>query len=93
MRVRAVISAVSADPAVLVVEYELLAQLTAHPLRCLASQLNVQRWRAMLRCHTPSPAHAPHWHVTGIDVGLQRRRAVLCRGALLYVLVPKALCA
>ena len=39
--------------------HELLAQLTAHPVRCLASQLNVQRWRAMLRFHTPSPAHAP----------------------------------
>jgi hypothetical protein len=46
----------------------------------------------MLRCHTPSPAHAPHWHVTGIDVGLQQRRAVLCGGALLCVLVPRLLC-
>jgi hypothetical protein len=25
-------------------------------LRCLASQLNVQRWRAMLRFRTPSPS-------------------------------------
>jgi TPR repeat protein len=78
-------------PAALVARHELLAQLTAHPLYCLASQLNVQRWRAMLRCHTPSPAHAPHWHVTGIYVGLQQRRAVLCGGALLRVLVPRLL--
>jgi TPR repeat protein len=46
----------------------------------------------MLRCHTPSPAHAPHWHVAGIHVGLQQRRAVLCGGALLRVLVPRLLC-
>jgi hypothetical protein len=46
----------------------------------------------MLRCQTPSPAHAPHWHVTGIDIGLQQRRAVLCGGALLRVLVPRLLC-
>ncbi len=62
-----------------------------HPLRCLASQLNVHRWRAMLRCHTPSPALAPHWHVTGIHVGQQQRRAVLCGGALLRVLVRRLL--
>jgi hypothetical protein len=58
----------------------------------MASQINFARWRAMLRCHTPLPAHAPHWHVTGIDVGLQQRRAVLCGGALLRVLVPRLLC-
>ena len=92
VRVRAVISAVSANPAALVAEYELVAHVTAHPLYCLASQINFARWRAMLRCHTPSPAHAPHWHVTGIHVGLQQRRAVLCGGALLRVLVPRLLC-
>jgi TPR repeat protein len=92
VRVRAVISAVSANPAALVAEYELVAHVTAHPLYCLASQMNFARWRAMLRCHTPSPAHAPHWHATGIDVGLQQRRAVLCGGALLCVLVPRLLC-
>jgi hypothetical protein len=46
----------------------------------------------MLRCHTPSPAPAPHWHATGIDVGLQQRRAVLCKGGLLCVLMPRLLC-
>jgi hypothetical protein len=91
VRVRAVISAVSANPAALVAEYKLVAHVTAHPLYCLASQLNFARWRTMLRCHTPSPAHAPHWHVTGIYVGLQQRRAVLCGGALLCVLVPRLL--
>ena len=92
VRVCAFISRVISHPAAAAAGHELLAQLTAHPVRCLASQLNVQRWRAMLRCHTPSPAHAPHWHVTGIDVGLQQRRAVLCGGALLCVLVPRLLC-
>jgi TPR repeat protein len=92
VRVRAVISAVSANPAALVAEYKLVAHVTAHPLYCLASQINFARWRAMLRCHTPLPAHAPHWHVTGIDVGLQQRRVVLCGGALLRVLVPRLLC-
>jgi hypothetical protein len=91
VRVCAVTSCFSLHPAALVARHELLDQLTAHPLYCLASQLNVQRWRAMLRCHTPSPAHAPHWYVTVIYVGLQQRRAVLCGGALLRVLVPRLL--
>jgi TPR repeat protein len=92
VRVCVFISRVLSHPAAAAAaEYELLAQLTAHPLYCLASQLNLTLWRAMLRCHTPSPAHAPHWHVTGIDVGLQQRRAVLCGGALLRVLVPRLL--
>jgi hypothetical protein len=92
VRVCAVISSVSANPAALVAEYKLVAHVTAHPLYCLASQINFERWRAMLRCHTPSPVRAPHWHVTGIYVGLQQRRAVLCGGALLRVLVPRLLC-
>jgi hypothetical protein len=46
----------------------------------------------MLRFRTPSPAHAPHWNATGIHVGLQQRRAVLCGAALLSVLVPRLLC-
>jgi TPR repeat protein len=71
--------------------HELLAQLTAHPVRCLASQLNVQRWRAMLHFRTPSTAHATHWHVTGIHVGQKQQRAVLCGGALLYMLVSRLL--
>jgi TPR repeat protein len=93
VRVCAFISRVLSHPAAAAAGHELLAQLTAHPLRCLASQLNVQRWRAMLRFRTPSPAHAPHWHTTGIDVGLQQRRAVQCGGALLSVLVSRLLCA
>jgi TPR repeat protein len=92
VRVCAVTSGFSAHPADLVASHELVAYVTAHPLYCLASQINFARWRAMLRCHTPSPAHAPHWHVTGIHVGLQQRRAVLCGGALLRVLVPRLLC-
>jgi hypothetical protein len=92
VRVCAFISRVLSHPAAAAAGHELLAQLTAHPVHCLASQLNLARWRAMLRCHTPSPAHAPHWHVTGIHVGLQQRWAVLCGGALLRVLVPRLLC-
>jgi hypothetical protein len=92
VRVCAFISRVLSHPAAAAAGHELLAQLTAHPVRCLASQLNLARWRAMLRCHTPSPAHAPHWHATGIHVGQKQRRAVLCGGALLRVLVPWLLC-
>jgi TPR repeat protein len=92
VRVCAFVSCVLLHPAASAAGHELLAQLTAHPVRCLASQLNVQRWRAMLRFHTPSPSHAPHWHAAGINVGLQQRRAVLCGGALLSVLVPRLLC-
>jgi hypothetical protein len=72
--------------------HELLAQLTAHPVHCLASQLNVQRWRPLLRFRTPSPAHAPHWHATGIHVEQKQRRAVLRGAALLSVLVSRLLC-
>ena len=43
VRVRAVISAVSANPGALVAEYELVAHVTAHPLYCLASQINFAR--------------------------------------------------
>jgi TPR repeat protein len=92
VRVCAVTSGFSAHPAALVSSHELVAHVTAHPLYCLASQLNFARWRSMLRCHTPSSAHAPHWHATGIDVGLKQRRAVLCGGALLCVLVRRLLC-
>jgi TPR repeat protein len=91
VRVCAVTSSFSTHPADLVASHELVVYVTAHPLHCLASQINFARWRAMLRCHTPSPVHAPHWHVTGIDVGLQQRRAVLCGGALLRMLVPRLL--
>jgi TPR repeat protein len=92
VRVCAVTSGFSTHPTALVASHELVAHVAAHPLYCLASQINFARWRAMLRCHTPSPAHAPHWHVTGIHVGLQQWRAVLCGGALLRVLVPRLLC-
>jgi TPR repeat protein len=86
-----VMSADPSNPAALVASHELASHVTAHPLYCLASQINFARWRAMPRCHTPSSAHAPHWHVTGIVVGLQQRQAVLCGGALLRVLVPRLL--
>jgi hypothetical protein len=92
VRVCAFISHVLPHPAAAAAGHELLAQLTAHPVLCLASQINLTRWRAMLRCHTPSPVHAPHWHVTDFVVGLQQRRSVLCGGALLSVLVPRLMC-
>jgi TPR repeat protein len=92
VRVCAFISRTLSHPAAAAAGHELLAQLTAHPVRCLASEINIQRWRAMLRFRTPSPAHAPHWHATGIHVGQKQRRAMLCGGALLYMLVPRLLC-
>jgi TPR repeat protein len=91
VRVCAFISRVMSHPAAAAAGHELLAQLTAHPVRCLASEINIQRWRAMLPFRTPLPAHAPHWHVTGIHVGQKQRRAMLCGGALLYMLVPRLL--
>jgi hypothetical protein len=91
-RLCAFISRALSHPAAAAAGHELIAQLTAHPVRCLASQINVQRWRAMLRFRTPSPAHEPHWHVTGIHVGQKQRRAMLCGAALLSVLVPRLLC-
>jgi hypothetical protein len=87
----AFITRVLSHPAAAAAGHELLALLTAHPVRCLAFQLNVQHWRTMLRCHTPSPAHVPEWNATGIHIGLQQRRAVLCGGLLLCELVPRLL--
>jgi hypothetical protein len=52
VRVCAFITRIMSHPASAAAGHELLAQLTAHPVRCLASQLNVQRWRAMLRFRT-----------------------------------------
>jgi TPR repeat protein len=92
VRVCVFISRALSHPGAAAAGHELLAQLTAHPVRCLASQLNVQRWRPLLRFCTPSPAHAPHWHATGIHVGQKQRRAVLRGAALLSVLVPRLLC-
>jgi hypothetical protein len=83
---------VISHPAAAAAGHELLARLTAHPVRCLASQLNFARWRVMLRCRTPSPVHPPHWHSIGIDVGLPQRQTVLCGGALLCVIVERLLC-
>ena len=91
VRVCAFISGVLSHPAVAAAGHALLAQLTAHPVHCLASRTNVERWRAMFRCRTASPSHAPHWHFAGIDVGLQQRCTVLCRAALLCVLAPRLL--
>jgi TPR repeat protein len=91
VRVCAFISRVLSHPAAAAAGHALLAQLTAHPVHCLASRTNVERWRAMFRCRTASPAHAPHWHFAGIDVGLQQRRSVLCRAALLCVLARRLL--
>jgi TPR repeat protein len=91
VRVCAFVSRVLSHPAAAAAGHALLAQLTAHPVHCLASRTNVERWRAMFRCRTASPAHAPHWHFAGIDVGLQQRRSVLCRAALLCVLARRLL--
>jgi TPR repeat protein len=88
----AFVSRVRLHPSAASAGHELLAQLTALPVRGLASQLNVRRWRAMLRFCIPSPAPALHWHAIGIDIGLQQRRDVLRGGALLSVLVPRLLC-
>ena len=70
--------------------HEFLAELTAHPVFCLASRSSVQRWEVMFHCR-PSPALAQQWHVIGIDMALQQRRALLCRGALCTLLMPRLL--
>jgi TPR repeat protein len=64
-----------------------VAELTAHPLYCLASQSSVQRWKVLFRCRAPSQAHAQQWHVYDIDVGLKQRSTLLARAALCELLV------
>jgi TPR repeat protein len=64
-----------------------VAELTAHPLYCLASRSSVQRWDVMFRCRAPSQAHTQQWHVYGIDVGLKQRSTLLTKAALCELLV------
>jgi hypothetical protein len=66
-----------------------VAELTAHPLYCLASRSSVQRWEILFRCRAPSQAHAQQWHVYDIDVGLKQRSTLLARAALCELLVLK----
>ncbi len=86
-----VIARLAQHPASSLAGREFVAQLLAHFLYRLATRVSVQRWEAVFRCR-PSHAHAKQWHVTGIDIARQQRRALLCRGALLCVLVPRLLC-
>jgi hypothetical protein len=64
-----------------------VAELTAHPLYCLASRSSVQRWEVMFRCRAPSQAHAQQWNINSIDVGLKQRSTLLARAALCELLV------
>jgi TPR repeat protein len=69
-----------------------LAELTVHPVHCLASRISVQRWELMLRCRSLSRSHAQQWHVYDIDVGLKQRSTLLVRAAFSEVLVQKLMC-
>jgi TPR repeat protein len=71
---------------------ELVAELAAHPVYCLASQVSVERWEHMFRRRIPSQVRARQWHVTGIGIRLQQRRTLLCRGALCATLVLRLMC-
>jgi len=65
-----------------------VAELTAHPLYCRASQSSVQRWEVMFGRRAPSRPHAQQWqHVHDIDVGVKQRSTLLTRAALCELLV------
>jgi hypothetical protein len=68
-----------------------LAELLPHCMHCLASQVSVERWRAMFCVNISSQAHAQQWNVTGIAIRLHQLRALLCRGALCALLVQMLL--
>jgi TPR repeat protein len=68
-----------------------LAELLPHCMHCLASQVSVERWRAMFCVNLSSQAHAQQWNVIGIAIRLHQRRALLCRGALCAFLVQMLL--
>ena len=68
-----------------------LAELLPHRMHCLASQVSVERWRAMFCVNISSQAHAQQWNVTGITIRLHQLRALLCRGALCALLVQMLL--
>ena len=62
-------------------------ELMVQSLYCLASQIIVRRWGAMLHCRVPSQAFAQLGHVCDIDVGLKQRSTLLTRTALSELLV------
>ena len=66
-----------------------VAELTAHPLYCLASRSSMQHWEVMFRCRAPSHVHPQQWHVYGINVGPRQQLAVLARGGLCEALVQR----
>jgi hypothetical protein len=72
-------------------DVEFVAELTAHPLYCVASRISVQRWEIMFRSRAPSHAHAQQWHKYGIAVGAMQRSALLARSDLRAALVLRLL--
>ena len=74
-------SGLATHPASLFASHELVALYTAHPVYCLASQINVKRWCGIFRCRNHLKAQSHHWHATGINIQLQQRQALLRRSA------------
>ena len=85
-------SGLAAHPASIFASHELVALHTAHPVYCLASQINVKRWCGIFRCRNLLKAQSHHWHATGINIQLHQRQALLRRSAYCALLVTKMLC-
>ena len=65
-----------------------IAQLLAHPVYSLASQINADHFEALARRRAVS-GRALHWHALLMSIHPPQRLAVVCRGHLSALLVQK----
>ena len=72
-----------------------IAELLAHPVYSLASQINAGHFEAVARRRVLGgvvSSRALHWHAVLMSIGVSQRLAVLCRGRLSALLVQKLIC-
>ena len=68
-----------------------IAELLAHPVYSLASQINAQYFEAVALRGAVSP-RALHWPALFMSMGLSQRLGVVCRGHLSALVVQKLIC-
>ncbi len=85
-RVPAFVSSLKANPAFALARpgHEFVAELKAHSVYCLASQISLRRW-------TVRAPGLKQWHALGTGIGQRQRRAVVFRGGLFEQLVRRLL--
>ncbi len=71
---------------------QFVAELMAHPVYCLASQVSELRWELISRRRAQLQPHSRQWHACDIWVGLKQRGRLISRAALSEALVQKLMC-